>query len=83
MLLQHAACAFRNSNVATPFDISRILPPVKNRRTTIALSRHHYLDDSFQHSSVSNPVQRTGLPCSGGETPHPNPLPTSWGEGIG
>ena len=31
--------------------------PVKNRRATVALIRHHYFDDSFQHSSVSNPVQ--------------------------
>ena len=43
--------------------------PVKNWRATIALTRHHYLDDSFQHRSVSNPVQRTGLPCSGVNIP--------------
>jgi len=71
MLLPRVACTVRNSKVAKPFDISRILPPVKNRRATVALSRHHYPGDSFQHSSVSNPVQRTGLPCSGVKTPEP------------
>jgi hypothetical protein len=58
MLLPRAVCAVRNSNVATPFDISRILAPDKNRRAIVALSRHHYHDESFQHSSVSNPVHR-------------------------
>src|SRR5580692_6780219 len=47
-----------------PFNISKTRPGHKSF-TTGVLTWHQYFEHSIQHSSASNPVQRTGLPCSG------------------